>query len=289
MNSFVSLVDLKASLLEAEVAKGIETSRLDKVLLAKGRYRIHTCRRCKRKGHIEKYCRVKPVESPKETQGEGQPGNKNLCWNCDQPGHRKADCKAPAKAMIAFGTEGERDAWPVDCGTSSHMCKNFELMKDVTKLDKEHPITIGDGTDLFATHIGEVELLLRNRDSFQSISLKQVFYVPNLSSNLFFVTSCVNSGFQIVFQGTHLRIYDPKERRVLGHGKLERGLWYLDTNTLVGGSAFVAKSGDESLWHQRLGHFGYTTLGKVSPPWLMVCHPFPTASLKCAKLVMREK
>lgn len=53
-------------------------------------------------------------------------------------------------------TQAGLSKWILDSGATDHICCSLEFLSDVTKLDHPHPIMLGNGKLIFATHIGQL-------------------------------------------------------------------------------------------------------------------------------------
>ena len=103
-----------------------------------------------------------------------------------------AEC-ANERAMNAFDMN---EIWIGDTGASCHLVRSDIGMKNIKKI-KEH-IKIGDGSKLRAKKIGDLPVIIEQKDGKQiKAVLKNVKYVPNLLCNLFSILSVMNKGWSL--------------------------------------------------------------------------------------------
>lgn len=170
------------------------------------------CFKCGKSGHFKAKCTGKPCESYikfcKDRYG---------CKLCKEKGHFQNECpnkrsdqksgsdaRDVKRALVSlclsssslemFG-ENFSDVWLQDCAATEHMSSRRELFTNFSLLKVPMVITIGDGTNLEATGIGDVELEAFDGTSWSEVVLKNVLYVPKMPFNLFSVGSVLNKGY----------------------------------------------------------------------------------------------
>ncbi|KAG6465891.1 hypothetical protein O3G_MSEX015473 [Manduca sexta] len=201
------------------------------------------------------------------------------CFKCKKSGHLFKDCyknkrknfskdttakEMPKMLLTALTTSIQQDVWYVDSGATSHMCNNKSVISDFVSV-KPSSVSVANGEKLFTVGQGEVKVRLTNGIR----TIKDVFYVPNLSANLLSVSCLVNKGYKVIFYKDKCKIFDKQD--MLAIATLENGIYKLDTigQPLCegGNNNFVysverqdipseGKVAVESqeIWHRRLGH-----------------------------------
>ena len=98
-----------------------------------------------------------------------------------------------------------RDTWIADSGASTHLGNSEEGMFDVEEI--KEPVTIGDGTKLYATKIGKKRctVLQANGDTMD-IVLDDYKFVPKLQHNLFSITKALDNGWSISNKGLTMKL-----------------------------------------------------------------------------------
>ena len=241
------------------------------------------CYNCGLLGHTKKFCR-KPIGAAAGTQGYG--GNlasdksvldlsKRKCYNCNKFGHLKRDCKAPknVSALVAKGVNGDtayvgisnaeqyEPGWIIDSGATHHMCYEKGVFTLLTPLDVPKRIILGNGHVTQATHVGCVKLELQTGRTTRTGELTNVLFTPEVTKNLFSVSSCIQAGNHVTFSTNEVKIYNGRGD-IVAQGSLSHGLWNLAVCNE--GKAYTAEANSSvKLWHQRFGHLGINNLKKV--------------------------
>ena len=93
--------------------------------------------------------------------------------------------------------------------------------------------------------------------STPSLSLSEVFHVPELSLNLLSVGQLCELGYRLVFDFSSVLVQDPRTSQTLGTGHrigrmFELSSLHLPTTSIS--AAAPSSSPSLALWHSRLGH-----------------------------------
>jgi hypothetical protein len=211
-------------------------------------------------------------------KSHGNHGNNNKtkkrkgnCYYCGKPGHFKHECRFLKKKnneknssatndnLVAVISEinmiEDVDSWWIDSGATRHVCKNKELFKTI---DEDGSVLyMGNASTVQVKGKGSVEIEFT---SGKKLTLKDVFYVPEVRKNLISVPLLNKYGFKSVFEG---------DKFILSKGGMFVGKGYLcdnmfkcnvvnnnNNNAMV--SAYIVESCD--LWHMRLGHVNFRKL-----------------------------
>lgn len=158
------------------------------------------------------------------------------CYRCKKVGHIIKDCPKPAQKktvkdktdnskafLIALSANIKRGQWYIDSGATGHMCSEKSIMSDVSD-EKSIEVSVANGDKLYTAGKGCVKVNLKN-GIVKTIS--NVFYVPNLTTNLLSVSALVNKGFRVVFSSGRCRILD--NGTVVATATLCDGVYRLDT------------------------------------------------------------
>jgi hypothetical protein len=128
------------------------------------KYREYICRRCDKKGHIEKFCYSKKSNV-----------NYHEASGSDDDDHN------PATNMIVNHVQDQKsDEWIFDTGSSIHICNNEKWYIGKIKTS-DRKFTTSNGSDLISTGKGRVEINLK---CGKTISLDDVYLCPDASMNL---------------------------------------------------------------------------------------------------------
>ena len=153
-----------------------------------------------------------------------KPKFNRTCNYCGKFGHKKAECYslknrtenehtgtaqvagqeqkekefALATDNVGTVTETMRDIWIGDSGASCHMTYSVEGLHDLGKVVPEESITVGDGTQLRVTHIGNLRASIPQDDgSKKTIVLRDIKVVPKLKYKLFSILTAMKNDWDI--------------------------------------------------------------------------------------------
>jgi len=157
---------------------------------AKERHRAKECYNCGGLVHIKRNCYKQG--GGKEGQGPS-PENKN---------RREPGCAMAAQefAFAAYKRSeiGGQDAWVVDSGCTSHMCKNRKMFTKIKPVCQR--IWLADGRVARVDGIGEVRVSVMDvNGARRTATLKDVLLIPSLGHNLFSVPKATRMGHSILF------------------------------------------------------------------------------------------
>ena len=155
-----------------------------------------------------------PTEEDESIQGRGLAAKQNRgqkfdlskarCFKCGKYGHLKRDCEEEntekgnsAKTSKTWGlsaahAEVEQEEWILDSGASQHLTGSKQSLMDLVPNNSVR-VTIADGTELKATHVGKLEI--------EGIgTVDNVFYTPGLETNMLSIGKLSENGYKIAFE-----------------------------------------------------------------------------------------
>ena len=146
--------------------------------------------------------------------------------------------------------------WIMDTGCTEHLCHDKDAFLDTEPILK-HPISTASKEVIYAVAKGTVKLLLRVNGNLQYLLLKDVLYVPQLSTqnNLFSVSQTLKKqGGKCVFSenGDATLINRHGETIVTAHQR--DNLFVMDVVQVCYPSSAANLAVPLQLWHRRLGH-----------------------------------
>lgn len=191
------------------------------------------CNWCKQPGHWWEECPTRPKDQTPESQ-------------------KNKDSKNKVKALCAKVSEDDDLAWYFDSGASYHMTGHREWFTDFKNFTEKVPIKFGDRLSLEAIGKGTVRVLSHVGKKVKPIDLENVWYIPNISNNLFSWGAASQKGVRLVSEENTMALMDDNE--VLVTGKLTGvNLWKLNITVEV--SAKICSSGRTlEDWHKAMGH-----------------------------------
>ncbi|GJZ44873.1 pol polyprotein [Tanacetum coccineum] len=180
------------------------------------------------------------------------------CYNCDQPGHRAANCKMPKRVnprqanmvdenvdMIAMVSDvcamisevnlvgTNNSGWWIDTGATRHVCADKSMFHSFRAVDNGQKLYMGNSAT--ADIKGEGDVILK-MTSEKELKLTNVLYVPEIRKNLVSGWLLNKFGFRLVFESDKF-VLSKNQIKVHAIGKVcsiqitevEESTWELDT------------------------------------------------------------
>ncbi|GKE14549.1 pol polyprotein, partial [Tanacetum coccineum] len=212
------------------------------------------------------------------------------CYNCDQPGHRAANCKMPKRVnprshkwtrtkklrsledtrqksssdptiseVNLVGTNNS--GWWIDIGATRHVCANKSMFHSFRAVDNRQKLYMGNYAT--ADIKGEGDVILK-MTSEKELKLTNVLYVPEIRKNLVSGWLLNKFGFRLVFESDKFVL--SKNQMYVGKGYAVNAMFKLNVMVVkndinkLNSSAYLIES--SNVWHGRLGHYCYVYLLK---------------------------
>ena len=158
-------------------------------------------------------------------------------------------------------------------------------MSNMRPVPPETTITFGNGSKASVEAVGDVVLRIPGSE-VDTITLTDVYLVPDATMNLFSIRSAVKRGVEFLFSRDKSGEYCMmrKDGRLLMRGDAHGGVF-----GMVGHAAHVALSATETpeLWHRRYGHLGYDNLAKLAEGGLVTGMTVTAKDFKAASLLRK--
>lgn len=144
-----------------------------------------------------------------------------------------------------------------------------------------------DDKYLNAEAMGNVKVKVKNG---KTVLIKDVWYVPGIKSNLMSVGQLIEKGFSVVMKDNFLKLYDSNQKLIMQSEQGSNRTYKVNVETAKTEclSAEGAK-GDSKLWHKRLGHLNYRSLGHLSSMKLVRGIPKIVKPEKSCEICMKGK
>ncbi|KAK9941415.1 hypothetical protein M0R45_018018 [Rubus argutus] len=204
------------------------------------------CFRCHKIGHYRSECNVKlPFDKEK--------GEKSNFVE------KKEEQETLLMAFHVKENKHEPDIWYLDTGCSNHMFGRKSFFSNLNE-DFRTTVSFGDHSTVSVMGKGDVQIRTKE-DNIETIS--NVFYIPELKSNLLSVGQLQEKGYIATIKGGACEIYDPR-RGVIAHVKMTPNrLFPLQIKSA--NTCFVTTVTDPTwLWHFRYGHLNFSGLKTLS-------------------------
>lgn len=199
------------------------------------------------------------------------------CFNCNKYGHLSKHCyfqkKKPVNnlkqgkdnntyfAAFSAGSNLENNCWYIDSGASMHMCNRFEWLYDVVA-PPISSIKVADSKMLMVEACGKTDLVIKDSDGTEKkIQVKNVLYVPELTTNLLSVSQMTKSNCDVIFEKDGCKIF--QNNKLILKASCMNNMYKVST---AEATVFLTTVQEENayIWHQRMGHLNFTDLQKIN-------------------------
>lgn len=166
--------------------------------------------------------------------------------------------------------------WIVDLGASTHMCHDFTLFQNISKINSPSFVTLLDGTIKQVLHKGTIKINPK-------LHLHNTLHTPNFKCNLMSVSAFTKvTNIAVSFFADHCILLDPVIKEVVTSGELQGGLYIISSKSFENkcsskashirctkpmlqiNEVYQSSSNSYELWHYRLGHMSNTKLSHIS-------------------------
>lgn len=236
-----------------------------------------TCYYCGRKGHYQKDC-FKKLESMRNYNRESQNRSstkKPVNFN------KRNDFKKKVNKVYGKSSSSEDEnekhyaysaryklcgsnqvSWTVDSGATCHISNKKEILENYVEKNCGQ-ITIADGSTQNSVGVGSITFKAEENIKYDTVTIKEIMYVPELDDNLLSVSKLDDEGLNISFNEGKCKIYD-KDELILTANKIN-GLYKLNSPIVKNIDTInVTKLTDNNiLWHRRFGHLHFEALFKM--------------------------
>ena len=201
------------------------------------------------------------------------------CHNCQKYGHYAHECrgKQPMKEekanfaeqevisgdslmlMAHSSTEQDQNIWFLDSGASNHMTgkKNFfvELNEKV-----QGEISFGDNSKVPVR--GRGDILIKRKDGDHAF-ISNVYYVPDMKSNILSLGQLLEKGYDISLRNKHLTVTDARGKMIIRVEMARNRMFPLTIHHDTPRCLSAVIDDKDWLWHLRFGHLNFESLKQL--------------------------
>lgn len=198
------------------------------------------------------------------------------CFKCHQLGHYQYECPDWEKqanyaenveeeelllmSYVDFSQTKGEEAWFLDSGCSNHMTGNKEWFSELDEGFKQ-TVKLGNDTRMAVVAKGSVRFQVNGMTQV----ISNVFYIPELKSNLLSIGQLQEKGLAILIEQGTCKIYHPKRGLIIRTNMSRNRMFYLlasiePTKNSMCLQAEALSEKESHLWHCRFGHLSYTGL-----------------------------
>lgn len=213
----------------------------------KSNNRNNNCYVCNKPGHWAKDC----FKNKQRNQTSSDPRNTDRQKRSDKQNNRQVDYRNVS--FMARESEAEIVSnWIVDSGSTCHMTSHREWLNNYEEFTEDKKIRLGDDYTILARGSGIIYTKIGR--------LTNVYYVPEITENLFSVIAATRNGVTGLFDHDEIVFKLGKFELTRAHN--DRGVYTMMlTIEKRPEGAMRAATIDE--WHERLGHVSKETIKRM--------------------------
>lgn len=214
----------------------------------------------------------KATRKPKEGRGTGdiktKVRNDVTCYKCKQKGHfqnkcpnnieqtKKKENKTNAFSVIFLNGDFDNDDWYIDSAASNHVTSKEDWMTNKKESDIKE-IIVANNEKLEVKCSGQVNITTVVDGKTFDIAVKNILYVPSLTTNLLSVGQLARNGNYVIFDEKGCKIFS-SANELVATADLKNNIYKLNLKRPK--EHFVAAAVSPEIWHRRFGHTNYRDL-----------------------------
>nr|GEU52681.1 ribonuclease H-like domain, reverse transcriptase, RNA-dependent DNA polymerase [Tanacetum cinerariifolium] len=206
--------------------------------------------------------KLKAFEERIKLQKEGQvESQENLLFaHGEHSGKGRRFSKCGGQIQPGKYATADASIWYLDNGTSNHMTRTKSHFRDIDE-SVTGRVRFGDGS--YVQIKGRGSILLGCKNNEQKI-VSDIYYIPNLKSNILSLGQLTEIGYKIIMDGNKLTLYD-KNKKLLIKVERSKNRLYSIRLQIKAPICLLANIDNQAwLWHARLGHLNFDDINKMT-------------------------
>jgi len=211
------------------------------------------------------------------------------CFHCHKLGHYQYECPEAGKRvyyassettaeveeevlLVAYeGTQTvQKEDWFLDSGCSNHMTGNKMWFVDLEEDGVNKTVRLGNDSTLAVIGKGSVRIEINGT----SYVISDVYYVPELKTNLLSLGQLQEKGFSILIQNGMCKVFHPKHGLILQTKMQGNKMFHLTASLQPRCLQTVEASDTKShLWHKRFAHLNFKGLETLANKQMVIGLP----------------
>lgn len=213
-----------------------------------------TCYRCDKLGHFASNCpdRLLKLKEALETENNDTQDADELMMH-EIVYLNEKNCRPSEYEIIT----GDENIWYLDNGASNHMTGDRRYFN---KIDDSitGKVRFGDDSRIDIKGKGTISFIDMNGEPR---IIKNVYFIPDLKSNIISLGQATESGCDIRMRGGYLTMHDSEGKLLVKAERSRNRLYKIHMRLMnMAASLNLSKISESSRWHARMGHINFDTM-----------------------------
>lgn len=236
----------------------------------------HThCAKCGYKGHWARECKTKPENYAKKPDSDDTKGQAS----------QEKEISRKSVFTVTKSVPMQENHWFADSAATQHMCNKANWFTSLRYFNEPEECSLGNGSKIKVLGEGTVDLISHLGDREAQVTLQDVLYIPELSTNLLSIGIATEHGVKTIFCDDQCNLYQGDSKVATGK-RYGRSLYLM---TMVAAKAENHRAllcqGERTIseWHKTLGHVSNKRIEALAKdPALGISITKKQAELDCA-------